>query len=206
MKSHCLFREDVKSPIFESVYDFNTGQINNVPPTKFKYVLPDFFIREYDLPVNYGLSIPREYYILALQITNGLVAVNFYDVGVTVITKDSIVVLFFEGLSTKYYEDLNMFKGNIFNYNKSYVGVYKTVVIQLDIPQNQCYLVVDDQGDFVTNKGIVKTGITNFKSLDEVMEIPGCVPAWRDGFDGILYDNDNCLRKFKIEDDKVVLY
>lgn len=205
MRSFCMFREDVRSPIFESHYNLFTGTIDNVPLDKFECKLPSYFSTDYQVPVNYSLHLPKEYYIMALTLTNGLVAFNFYDVGVTVISKSGVFVMLLEGCTIKSHENVSIEEENVFKYDKFPIGVYKTVVRQLDVPQTSCYLLVDSNGNFLTDQGLVTSSIKEVKerTIDELNKMPGIIPVYREGFDGMLMNSLDEQYKFKVKDNKV---
>lgn len=208
MKSFCVFREEINSPIFESEYDFRSGLINGVTSDKFQYKVPWEFIDRFELSPDFGSAQYREYYMLALQYTNGLVAFNFYDVGITVISKDSVYVMFLEGFNVNHYLDIGN-SGNIFKYPKYPIGLYKTVVRQLDVSQSQCCLYVDDNGRFLHENGTVsvyKRGFSKDLSVEEILSIKGAVTAWRDGYDGVLLDSEKEPFKFKVRGNHVELF
>lgn len=206
MKSYCIFREEYNAPLFESLYDLKTGLIDSVPSDKFEYKLPKLFVDEYTVPANFGLSHSKEFYILALKLTNGLLATNFYDIGITVFTRSNVIVMFLDGCNLKVYEDIDLSSQNIFRYNKFPIGMYKTIVRQLDISETQCCLYVDDKGFFLTDEGVVATFITTPRKLEEVYSIKGLIPAWRDGYDGILINNRNEHKIYKAVNGSVKYY
>jgi hypothetical protein len=204
VKSYCIFREDIHSPIFESEYDLNTGLIDNIPDYKFKCKLSKYFINEFDVPEDYGSRFMKEYYIKAIQMCNGLIAFNFYDAGITVITKNSIFVYFIEnGVIREYKEEFKNISP--FNYNKNYIGTYKTEVIQFDIEHNFCLLCVDNEGVLLTENGEIRTDIVNFRGFSDILNISGSISIWRDGFDGLLYDNENNLLRYKLFKDNLLI-
>lgn len=204
MKSFCMFREDTLSPIFESQYNLLTGVIENVPVDKFKCILPTYFSTDYQVPVNYNLHLAKEYYIMALQLTNGLLAFNFYDIGVTVVAKSGVYVLLLEGCSLKFHDNVSLEGQNIFNYDKFPIGTYKTVVRQLDVPQTPCFLVVDSEGNFLTEHGVVSsTKIVKGRTVEELVDLKGTIGAYREGFDGMLLNSLDEQFKFKVTGDRL---
>lgn len=199
MISFCMFREDIRSPIFESKYDLKEGTIANIPEEKFKCVIPSYFSTDYEVPVNYSLPLSKEYYIMALQLTNGLVTFNFYDIGVTVIAKSGIYVLLIESLKIQFHDTVSIEDQNVFNYNKYLIGVYKTVVRQLDVPQNICFLLVDSDGIFLTEQGTVSINDkVKERSVEEISSMKGIVGIYRQGYDGLLLNSLDDLYKFKV--------
>lgn len=205
MKSYCMFRESVNAPIFESSYIFETGEILRVPVEKFLYKLPEEFSTRFDTPSGYGIPASKDYYVLALQLTGGLVALNFYDVGITVITKSKIFVFFFADKSIKEYQDIDS-SANVFKYDKTVIGIYKTVVRQLGVSQRKCSLIVDNAGDFVTNTGVVNTGVVYKPTVDELKLVGSGVSQWLKGYDGVLINNDGVPVTFKVNNNKIEYY
>lgn len=205
MKSLCLFREDVNSPIFESEFDYYSGTIKNVPEDKFQINLDSYFIDRYEVPRDMLTPFDRSYYVMALKYTDGLFATRFYDIGVTVVSKDSISILLLKDLSITEYPDKKP-KGNIFNYKKFPIGRYKTVVNQLDVRNPIYFLTVDEEGTFLTNNGVVSSGITTSRTHEELLNLQGFVKTVREGFDGILLDNSGTLKKFIVSDCNIDLF
>lgn len=206
MKSYCVFREDVNSPIFSSNYDFNKGTIDCVPTNKFCVKLPKYFYSEFQTPLLFGSPFNESFYIMALQATKGLMATNFYDVGVTVVSKDEVNLLLLNNRSIKP-KEVDMSSFNVFNYKKVPIGVYKTLVKQFDVEQNFCFLnVCEEDKKFLTDTGEVDTGLTVLNNVSEHGKISSHIRAWRDGYDGILLDDDCIQRRYKIKQNKVVMY
>ena len=197
MTSFCMFREDEYAPIYESVYDFSTGTIQNVPISKFLCHLPDYFSTEFDVPVNYGMRFDRAFYVLALQLTRGLAAFNFYDVGVTVLSREGVFVLLKEGTNLKYFDDTQKYVTDVFSYKKNYIGTYKTLVTQFDVPMAHSLLVADDEGNILTNKGVIKYGVTSGVDKMELFNL-NCIKVWRNGLDGVILTDTGDFVPYKI--------
>lgn len=203
MKSFCMFRETISSPLFETIYDFETGTLECVGTDKFEFKLEDYYYKQYKTPMGYGSPVARDYYVLALQLTNGLFAVNFYDIGIISVAQGEIFIILFEGLRVESKQKFKPEQFNLFNYPMFPIGMYKTVVRQLSIVQQQCCLMVGENGEFVTNHGVVRTGVVVPRDKTEVYSMTGLVSVWRKGYDGILYDNDGIQRIYKVDRNEI---
>ena len=203
-KSFCIFREDVNAPIFESEIDFTTGCIKNIPKEKFNCKLPDYFYKDFKTPPNFNGKFDKSYYIMALYQTKSLVAFNFYNVGITCLTTQGIVVMLIEDKMLKHYDNTAQYTTNLFNYKKKYIGSYKAVLTQFDIPINFSVLTVDEEGKTLTSTGVIDTGFKDGKTLEEIGKVSS-IKAWRDGYDGIILDKDNNLFNYRFINNKLVL-
>lgn len=197
IKSYCMFRECPDAPIFTSEYDFEKGVIDCVPESKFKVQLPDYYYKEFVREPDFGMTFDKSLYIEALSVTGGLFATNFYDVGITVLTSEATYLFLFENSSATL-KGVNPSSFNVFNYNKTAIGVYKTVMYQMDFQQNFCFLYVDDDGKFLHNKGEIETGFSAINPIDKSNALSGCVNAWRSGYDGVIVDESNSKKEFKV--------
>lgn len=205
MKFFCMFRENIDSPVFESMYDFNTGCIDNVPKSKFNVILDDYFWNDGYNPHDFGLPHDYSFYMMALQLTKGLFVVNYYDVGITVVSKEGIYLFLLGDKTCKYCGEFDCAEFNLFNYKKTRIGMFKTEVSQLDVSRDFNFLYIDDQGRFLTSEGIVDTGITRKEDVDLKIIMQGCIPAWRNGYDGIVYDENNKYY-YKIDGTKIKVF
>lgn len=201
MKTFCMFREDIKSPIFESIYSYNNGSIEFIPENKFKCILPDLYYKKFDDPC---FMHNKYLYVKAMNRTGALFACNFYDIGITIIGKDFVGIMFISDYDLKMQEvDTSSF--NLFDYNKFSIGLYKTKVNQVEEAQTFVRLLVDEEGVFLNEKGIVNTNITKFYSEEYINSIKGIVKVWRDGYDGILIDNKKSMYIYNIVNNGVKL-
>lgn len=204
IESFCIFREDVNAPIFESKIDFRSGCIKNIPKEKFHCDLPKHFYEEFTTPISFSGMFDKSFYIKALYETKALVAFNFYNVGITCLTPQGIIVVLNQDGMFKDYVDTEKYMKNLFNYKKHYIGSYKAVLTQFDIPINFVALTVDEEGKTLTSEGVIDTGFKDGKTLSKIGKAPS-IKAWRDGYDGIILDKDNNLYKYKFINNGIVL-
>lgn len=188
--TYCLFRETVNSPLFESRYDFNTGLIDGISKSKFHVKLGRYFTG-FAIPENFILPENKSLYIYALKMLNGLVAFRYYDVGIVVLSKQGVYMVSNETKDFGLYNEEIIGDYLLFNYPHIRIGVYKTVIKQFDIPENSCYLYTDLEGNYLTDKGVVSTGVT--KDIGDDIKKIDKFSVFKEGYSGCYIDNDGGL-------------
>lgn len=207
-KSPCVFREKTVSPIFQGIYNFETGTIecgNDILTTTIK------FDETYYKSLSYGEQVVPKFllseYMYYLEYFNALLVVPFYDTGVIIVTSTNSFVYYFEHnvINTSSYKYHNI--DTLFGRKLHKVGIYKTIVNSYDIVSTVPYLYVDEDGYFLTSKGYIKTSLGEVNPNDNDLNITSLICGlFAKGYDGIIVDKGDKIRPFIIENCRMELY
>lgn len=205
MIAKCFYRENVESTIFSGLYDFETGLINGLPSSVFKYKFPKKLYCEYDNAKvtrneNNSDIILRMYKYKAIFIT------LYYNVGFICVLQDGSVVINFVKWDAA--DDIYPCLDDtivLFPYKQEIVGRQSIEIFTYCCQQYYSYLFANtDNNTILTRFGFIKFP-EKLKpiSKDDIPDIKEFVNVWLKGFDGIISCMDS-LYNYKVFKNKVV--